>query len=108
MFHILTHLAFEVNGLMDCNSALDAEEVHEAAADGRLLALLSESFPGAIGAESIPAKDRDVLEATFRDIASAWRSDGRAMAEHNGLCVVMAIILTALQWDRSQGGLGEA
>lgn len=108
MFHTLTHLAFEVNGLMDCNGTLDAEEVHEAAEAGRLLALLSETFPGAMAAESIPSKDRAVLEATFRDIASAWERGGRAMAEHNGLCVVMAIILTALQWDRSQGGLGEA
>ena len=99
----LTHLGFLVNWIIDERPANDLSfhEIHDAARAGDLIGLLIRRF-GHVADFSLLQSDPSLLEqmeAALCDAASPFegREAGKACVENSGLCLVMAIVLEAIQ-----------
>src|SRR4051812_8064682 len=100
----LTHLGFCINSFIDSRDDFDLSyaEVHEAAETGCLLKHLAQRLSGRADlhlATSLEAERVAVIERVLRDAADVMynREAKKATIQNSGLCLVMAIILEALQ-----------
>lgn len=99
----LTYLGFEVNALWDAcpDVELSLSEVHEAAKAERLVALLEERFSDSIDVGLITMQPAELagLEKALSDAASALegREKRKVGVRDSGLCLVMALVLEAIQ-----------
>lgn len=98
-----TCLAFLVNRVMDeaPDTALSFDEIFEAASDGRLIALLAWRY-GHIADFTFATEpgfvDLEQMETALRDAATGFEGRvGRATGMVSGLCLVMDIVLEAIQ-----------
>src|SRR5580765_758984 len=99
----LTHLAFHVNATIDACPDFDLSyaEIHEAAEVGRLVEHLEKRLRGHANLyllTCIPDKLTS-LEIALREAAEALRGrePKKANISKSGLCLVMAIIIEAIQ-----------
>ena|SRR5947208_1992776 len=98
-----THLAFLINWTIDERPANDLSfaEIHAAARIGRLVDLLAGHF-GHIADFSLllgNPTNLEQMEAALCDAASTLegREAGKVCVSNSGLCLVMAIVLEAIQ-----------
>jgi hypothetical protein len=98
-----TGLAFETNAMLDAypDLSLAFVQIHNAADRGRLVEFLAQQF-GDAADFSLLLSDQAELAAVnnaLRDAASALygRERGTAGLSRNGLCLVVAVILEAIQ-----------
>jgi hypothetical protein len=98
-----THFALQLNRLIDRGPVREPafSEVHEAAKGGRLVGLVAScsEHPEAFSLVFCGGADYEQLEAALRDGAMALegREMRKAGVEYRGLCLVMAIVLEAIQ-----------
>jgi len=101
--HSFTCLARLINRVIRNGSAPDLsyDDVFDAAAEGRLIELLAEHYGHLTNFTFVTEAYCDSLEqmaAALRDAASAYEGRvGRASGPLSGLCLVMDIILEAIQ-----------
>jgi hypothetical protein len=99
----LTHLGFQINAALERSPALDLSfaEVHEAADACHLVEHLAKRLAGQADFYLLTSDCEQLasLEAALRDAAEALRGQEGATAEieKSGLCLVMAIVLEAIQ-----------
>src|SRR5437870_4724574 len=99
----LTHLAFHINAMLDACPGfnLSYAEIHEAAEIGRLVELLAKRLRGHVDLYLLTSDPEQLtsLEIALGAAAEVLRGRERAKANisKSGLCLVMAIILEAIQ-----------
>jgi hypothetical protein len=98
-----TALAFRLNDVIDArpDTALSYRETFDAAADGRLIALLAERYSHLTNWTWVTqgcAPHLEQMEAALCDAASAYEGRiARPTGPISGLCLVMTIVLQAIQ-----------
>ena len=104
----LTHLAFHVNSIIDSEEDFDLSfsEIHEAAELGRLLEHLEKRFHGKADLYLLTSLEPNhvlAIEKALQDAADVLRGRERRKADvkNSGLCLLIAIILEALQQNFS-------
>jgi len=104
----LTHLAFRINAVIDeCpDFQFSYSEIHDAAEVGRLVDHLANRLRDKADLYLLTS-DPDTLtglEVALRDAAEALygREGRKANIQKSGLCLVMAIILEAIQQQHAQ------
>jgi hypothetical protein len=100
----LTHLGFWITSVIDSSDDFDLSyaEVHEAAEAGSLLKHLVQRLGNRVDLHSVTSFEVErvaVIERVLRDAADVMynRHAKKASIRNSGLCLVMAIILEALQ-----------
>jgi hypothetical protein len=98
-----TCLAFLVNEVIDAgpDSDLSYQEIFDAARDGRLIYLLTKRYDDLTNWTWVTqgcADHLEQMEAALRDAASGYDGRmGRPTGPVSGLCLVMTIVLEAIQ-----------
>lgn len=99
----LTTLGLEINAVWDScpDQELNFAEIHTAADEATLVALLAKRFEGLIDLSLLMDKPIELreVESALRDAAVALKDrEGRKVGVKNsGLCLFMAIIFEAIQ-----------
>ena len=99
----LTLLGFEVNAMWDAcpDFELTFDEVHLAASERKLVAMLAERFKGSIDLSLLIGNPKELskVEAALGDASYALQGQERRKVgvSSSGLCLVMAIIFEAIQ-----------
>jgi hypothetical protein len=100
----LTHLAFQINAIIDSEEDFDLSyrEIYEATDLGRLLEHLDKQLDKRADLYLLTSLEPDhvlAIEKALQDAAEALRGreSRKARVKNSGLCLLMAIILEALQ-----------
>ncbi len=94
-------LMINVNALLDKGEVLDPEDVHQAIREERLLHFLSDRFPTDL---SLFENGEDVaaLNEILSRIEGALDAERKFGVSRNGLALIMAYCITALQMSRDE------
>ena len=108
--YVMTTSIFRLNGAVDRGELIGWEEIREAINDGSALEWLATTPFGDRGpvlpefAHGEWAPHRIVLDDLFLNLANAVDTSRKFLVERNGLCVVLAYFVEALQlWAEARG-----
>lgn len=94
-----TLLAFHLNALLDQGRILDIDETLARAEAGDVLDWLTELFGPEVDLSLMGLQDRTAVIETFRGIANAVDARRKFGVERNGLALLVAYCIQALQQD---------
>ncbi|NLP59399.1 hypothetical protein [Lutibacter sp. B1] len=92
-----TYLGFYINSLVDEGETLDLNETHEKIRNKTLFKWLKEKFPEKLDISLYTEEELNAIESFFESISVAVDEDRKMGITKNGLCLLVAYCLEALQ-----------